>query len=154
MATDERSYNLNRPAHLVAGQVIRDIEALAMVKFGSQTSGCIVRLVEQYQSVLFDRDQKIAELEHALKDATGKRRDNPENSIGKKPGEYGKSSEGDWECCVPAEGFPTSYLGDHAVVEHEDGTITVSPLIVAYGHDGRVWSGYLERGIWRETARH
>ncbi len=38
----------------------------------------------------------------------------------------------------------------HTVVEHEDGTVTVSPSIAPRpGTDG--WHGYLERGIWREV---
>lgn len=40
-------------------------------------------------------------------------------------------------------------LGGHSVIEHDDGTITVSPSILVTGHDGR-WHGYLERGTWRE----
>lgn len=44
-------------------------------------------------------------------------------------------------------------LGNHEVIEHEDGTITVSPsILVVYsddqGRDG-MWHGYLERGVWR-----
>jgi hypothetical protein len=34
----------------------------------------------------------------------------------------------------------------HAVAEHDDGSITVSPSIVVT-HGGR-WHGYLRRGIW------
>lgn len=42
----------------------------------------------------------------------------------------------------------------HEVVEHEDGTITVSPSILTWREVGeqRVreeWHGYLERGAWR-----
>lgn len=59
---EQRSYDLKQPPHLVAAQVIRDIEALAMVTFGPQTSGCIIRLVEQYQELLFQRDQEYAKL--------------------------------------------------------------------------------------------
>lgn len=77
-----------------------------------------------------------------------------------KPGEYGKDEEGLWYCCAPtavdADGFGFhGALGDgsgvrgHNVVEHEDGTITVSPSILITRHDGR-WHGYLERGVWRE----
>ncbi len=39
-------------------------------------------------------------------------------------------------------------LSKHAVTEHEDGTITVSPSILTRGPTGE-WHGYLERGIWR-----
>ncbi len=51
-----------------------------------------------------------------------------------------------WLCCDPV-----GHLGDlrkHAVTEHEDGTITVSPSILIKGRT--TWHGYLERGIWRE----
>lgn len=63
MEHDERPYNLNRPAHLVAAQVIRDLEALAMVKFGPVSTRCVVRLVEQYQDLLAKQEQEIAALE-------------------------------------------------------------------------------------------
>lgn len=62
MTDEQRSYDLKRPAHLVAAQVIRDIEALQMVMYGPEHSAPIHRLVEQYQQLLFERDQKIAEL--------------------------------------------------------------------------------------------
>lgn len=67
---EPRSYDLKRPPHLVAAQVIRDIEALQMVKYGPQHSAPIHRLVEQYQELLFQRDQKIAELEYQIKHPT------------------------------------------------------------------------------------
>jgi hypothetical protein len=62
--SEQRSYDLKRPAHLIAGQVIRDIEALQMVKYGPEHSAPIHRLVEQYQELLFQRDQEIANLMH------------------------------------------------------------------------------------------
>lgn len=50
---------------------------------------------------------------------------------------------------------PTDAVGRvvrHAITEHDDGTVTVSPSILAtsadHGHD---WHGYLERGVWREV---
>lgn len=75
------------------------------------------------------------------------------------PGEYGKDQDGLWYCCAPTavdvDGFGFhGALGDgtgvrgHQVVEHEDGTITVSPSILINRHDGS-WHGYLERGVWR-----
>jgi len=36
-------------------------------------------------------------------------------------------------------------FGTHKVIEHEDGTISVSPSIVGNGIHG-----YLEHGIWRD----
>lgn len=81
---------------------------------------------------------------------TGTRRDNPDGLF--RPGEYGKV-EGVWHCCAPREtadrfGF-VGNLSAHKVIEHEDGTITVSPSIKITRHDG-VWHGWLERGVWRE----
>lgn len=49
---------------------------------------------------------------------------------------------------------PNGHVGDvsqHDVVEHDDGTITVSPSILVSDHRGEPWHGYLERGVWREV---
>ena len=94
---------------------------------------------------------------------TGMRRDARPEEDGQypypvmKPGEYGKDCHGNWMCCPPQpEGDPWDYfrgnISKHTVVEHADGTITVSPsiLITKYREDGpREWHGYLENGIWR-----
>lgn len=41
-------------------------------------------------------------------------------------------------------------LGAHDVVEHEDGTITVSPsILVSNPQQGELFHGYLDRGVWR-----
>ena len=77
----------------------------------------------------------------------GKRHDLAEDEYALEMGEYGKNAEGHWFCCVPATGFGTGGLGLHTIVEHEDGTITVSPSILCTGHHGVEWHGYLERGI-------
>lgn len=67
------------------------------------------------------------------------------------PGDYGKIGD-IWYGCTP-----NGHLGNlknHEVVEHEDGTITVSPsILVGYeGADGNdSWHGYLEHGVWREV---
>lgn len=71
------------------------------------------------------------------------------------PGAYwpGREVEGRREWWIVD---PTGNIGrlgaGHAVTEHEDGTITVSPSILStkadHGHD---WHGYLERGVWREV---
>lgn len=37
----------------------------------------------------------------------------------------------------------------HSFAEHDDGTITVSPSILAVRPDGNGWHGYLEHGVWR-----
>lgn len=65
-------------------------------------------------------------------------------------GEYGQSPDGKWWIRPPKTGFPVSSLGYHQVRVHEDGTITVHPSILCEGHGGKVWHGYLERGVWRE----
>ena len=72
------------------------------------------------------------------------------------PGDYGKDESGMWFCRPPLEECGTGGLRKHTVVEHEDGTITVSPSILFYDKTDpamqRVsWHGYLERGVWREV---
>jgi hypothetical protein len=39
----------------------------------------------------------------------------------------------------------------HAFREEPDGTLTISPSILAVRPDGNGWHGYLERGVWREV---
>jgi len=66
------------------------------------------------------------------------------------PGEYGRWEDGTWYAETP-NGHGCN-LGSHAVTEHDDGTITVSPSIgVSAGPGGKpyVWHGFLERGVWR-----
>ncbi len=84
----------------------------------------------------------------------GKRHDfEKEDWILMEAGDYGQS-EGVWYARPPqSDTFhcgPGS-LGNHDVVEHDDGTITVSPSILVTGHHGVQWHGYLERGVWREA---
>ena len=40
-------------------------------------------------------------------------------------------------------------LKNHTIVEHEDGTITVSPSIRVSDQNGELWHGFLEKGVWR-----
>ena len=66
-------------------------------------------------------------------------------------GDYGRDRSGRWQ----ARPFGQSMgdLSNHEVIEHEDGTITVSPsiLITTYDNDCKIeWHGYLERGVWRQ----
>lgn len=71
--------------------------------------------------------------------------------IFKQPGAYGGVVDGDhihWYATTP-NGLGGN-LGSHKVVEHEDGTITVSPSILVTGAPDESWHGYLERGVWRE----
>ncbi len=53
---------------------------------------------------------------------------------------------------------PTCHAGgipEHTVIEHEDGTVTVSPSILLedFDEDGhpKDWHGYLEHGVWRDV---
>jgi hypothetical protein len=42
-------------------------------------------------------------------------------------------------------------LGAHEVEEHEDGTITVSPSILVSDPSGKLYHGFLRRGVWSEA---
>ena len=70
------------------------------------------------------------------------------------PGDYG-CDRGSWAGRIPKE-FGRFHLGSfekHNIVEHDDGTITVSPSILhaePSDLDGRTWHGFLEHGVWRE----
>jgi hypothetical protein len=75
------------------------------------------------------------------------------------PGDYGfdpRESVKRWFARAPDQDVHVGDLSLHTVVEHEDGTITVSPSILTnppgpYHHPGfKTWHGYLERGEWRE----
>jgi hypothetical protein len=99
----------------------------------------------------------------------------PEEGRGLKfelPGDYGCVDVGElgsgekwWYGCLPnwVEGNIMACHGigiggtpgGHTVIEHEDGTITVSPSILwgpdqMPGYPETHWHGFLERGIWRE----
>lgn len=52
-----------------------------------------------------------------------------------------------WSVCTPNGLFGN--LGKHEVIEHDDGTITVSPSILVRGDEE--WHGFLENGVWREA---
>lgn len=63
---------------------------------------------------------------------------------------YWKTSDR-WLIHLPGCGI--GGLGKHKVEEHEDGTITVKPSIVMYGHKkGKEIQrhGFLTKGIWEE----
>jgi len=63
-------------------------------------------------------------------------------------GEYGKNPhDGNWYARPP--GFYMGNLAAHDVIEHKDGTITVSPSILI-NHGENQWHGYLEQGVWRQ----
>lgn len=66
------------------------------------------------------------------------------------PGGYAKDTPtGWWYICTPNGLLGT--LRQHTVVEHDDGTITVSPSILVRGAAGKQYHGWLERGVWREA---
>jgi len=88
----------------------------------------------------------------------------PTSLEGIEPGDYWKDPEYGWcaACPVPAdeEGFLLyANLCKHTAIEHEDGTITVSPSILVGGRyggiasrewvDAHTWHGWLECGVWR-----
>lgn len=84
----------------------------------------------------------------------GFRKDNPDSLL-VEPGQYGRDVNGNWFGCTPSKlvsgGLHPFYanLSSHEVVEHSDGTITVSPSILVTSHHG-TWHGYLEKGEWKE----
>ncbi len=66
-------------------------------------------------------------------------------------GTYGKDPDGIWYIRFQGENADlTGNLTKHDVIEHDDGTITVSPSILCLNAEHRV-HGYLERGIWRDV---
>jgi len=76
-----------------------------------------------------------------------------------KPGDYGFDKKvGHWVVRPPTKGCHAGGIPNHIVIEHEDGTITVSPSILLQEPDPNnpgifisSWHGYLEKGIWREV---
>ncbi len=68
-----------------------------------------------------------------------------------RPGDYWYWKER-WWCMTPSRFIGNLSL--HAVVEHEDGTITVKPSILVtteMAGEKRSWHGFLERGVWRQA---
>lgn len=63
-------------------------------------------------------------------------------------GSYVKTDAG-WFCKTP-NGHGGN-LNAHDVIEHDDGTITVSPSILVSDHTGELWHGWLRAGIWSEA---
>lgn len=82
----------------------------------------------------------------------GTRHDRLDGSIFQ-PGEYGKANNSKFYCCAPGNSHMSGNLSSHSVIEHDDGTITVSPSILITSHSKGTkeqWHGYLEKGVWRE----
>lgn len=71
------------------------------------------------------------------------------------PGDYVKW-DGTWWVFPPkSQRYPETACGrvsKHEVVEHEDGTITVSPSILMHGGEGGfgAYHGFLKAGVWEE----
>jgi hypothetical protein len=68
-----------------------------------------------------------------------------------KEGEY-KKHNGIWYARPPASENMVANLKAHSVIEHEDGTITVSPSILITTWNKRRWHGYLKNGIFERLA--
>ena len=65
------------------------------------------------------------------------------------PGDYCKMDNGDWLLCLPT-GIHGTINNTWKIIEHEGGSITVSPSILTTSHNHVYdWHGYLEAGIWR-----
>lgn len=71
------------------------------------------------------------------------------------PGDYSRRIEEgvvtkEWNLCLPNGMHGTISEEIHQVVEHSDGTITVSPsILLTSGDPNYSWHGYLEHGVWR-----
>lgn len=92
-----------------------------------------------------------------MKETQGKRIE--DNKYCPNPGEYSKQTDLKpygkvyWNCKTPNGHY--GCLVEHKVIEHTDGTITVSPsILVSVPRKGEksleLWHGYLKKGIWRE----
>jgi len=61
-------------------------------------------------------------------------------------GDYGKDGRGIWNVRPP--GHHTGSIPEHEVVEHCDGTITVSPSILIDEPGIGTWHGWLKKGVF------
>ena len=79
----------------------------------------------------------------------GRRIDEATGYLPLNDGDYGKTEKDTWYAKPP--GFKGGYanLSKHKVVEHKDGTITVTPSILVSNHLN-VWHGYLTNGVWHK----
>lgn len=69
-------------------------------------------------------------------------------------GDYGKHPlDGIWYARAPRDHFIAN-LKKHTIVEHPDGTITVTPsILITYPIKGKpalTWHGFLTEGVWKE----
>ncbi len=60
------------------------------------------------------------------------------------PASYGKDADGIWNARAPRGG--SGILDGHTVVEHDDGTITISPSLDLPG----IWHGFLRAGVFEK----
>jgi hypothetical protein len=89
----------------------------------------------------------VEEARKHMQPTQGRRTEWPEGLLA--PGEYAKGPDGAWYAMTPNGHL--AGLALHDVVEHEDGTITVSPSISVRQERAELWHGYLERGQWRSV---
>jgi hypothetical protein len=73
---------------------------------------------------------------------------------GPQPGDYWKDSGGYFGGVTPNGHFCN--LAAHAIIEHDDATITVTPSILVSGNVGvspvrTMWHGWLKNGEWIEA---
>jgi hypothetical protein len=64
-----------------------------------------------------------------------------------KPGDY-YLLDGHWGGITPNDHHCN--LAAHIVVEHADGTITVTPSIRVFNNVCELWHGFLTNGVWKE----
>lgn len=75
------------------------------------------------------------------------------------PGDYGRATNlatqgrpsGWWQVRAPDGSQGSLSPNLHTVVEHDDGSITVTPSIDFSQRRSNGWHGYLERGTWRSV---
>lgn len=91
-----------------------------------------------------------------MAEKVGRRREDNLQVYESEPGDYWKVTDPSW---FP-EGHPlpqwyantpdgmAANLAKHEVVEHEDGTITVSPSILVARGEEREFHGFLRSGVW------
>ena len=74
---------------------------------------------------------------------------NKHGSLSMQPGDYGKDGRGVWHVRPPDSEVHVGSIEKHTVVEHEDGTITVSPsILLDQGAGLKGFHGYLRKGVW------
>lgn len=67
------------------------------------------------------------------------------------PGAVAGPWRGQWMVNTPNGHLGMINTKKWTIIEHEDGTITVSPSISVRNADQELWHGFLEAGIWRSV---